>query len=308
MACNIFQHCRWLKMFGSLMVFVVVALVAITGYAMIFIAYWDKLGNEDHHYGIPIVGMFLILAIMMLWSYFATLLQDPGSVPAGWQPTSDPSQDTIRRAGAHPAGAALVQTVPEVEARALPSLFRVRALRIEDGPSLRVGGELVGGKNYKFFLLFLFYTFIISVYSTVVLIPAFMEIFGYDNNDSDDKMNDSEEAFVFLAVVLDIAFAFSVAGFLAMHLTLVLSNTTTIEMYEKKRSSPWRYDLGRRKNFEQVFGETVWHWPLPMHFEDDKELLDVACGLSDGQTAALTTKEHQHDEKCGCKEDKLENA
>ena len=48
-------------MFGSLMVFVVVALVAITGYAMIFIAYWDKLGKEDHHYGIPIVGMFLIL-------------------------------------------------------------------------------------------------------------------------------------------------------------------------------------------------------------------------------------------------------
>lgn len=165
----------------------------------------------------------------------------------------------------------------------------------------------VGGKNYKFFLLFLFYTFIISVYSTVVLIPAFMEIFGYDNNDSDDKMNDSEEAFVFLAVVLDIAFAFSVAGFLAMHLTLVLSNTTTIEMYEKKRSSPWRYDLGRRKNFEQVFGETMWHWPFPMHFEDDKELLDIACGLSDGQTAPLTSKEHQHDEKCSCedKEDKL---
>jgi len=158
----------------------------------------------------------------------------------------------------------------------------------------------VGGKNYKFFLLFLFYTFVVSVYSTVVLIPAFMEIFGYDNNDSDDKMNDSEEAFIFLAVVLDIAFAFSVAGFLAMHLTLVLSNTTTIEMYEKKRSSPWRYDLGRRKNFEQVFGDTVWHWPIPMHFDDDKELLDIACGLSDGQ-ATLTLKgaEHVHDEKCG---------
>jgi hypothetical protein len=34
-------------------------------------------------------------AIMMLWSYFATLLQDPGSVPAGWQPSNDPSQ--VRR-------------------------------------------------------------------------------------------------------------------------------------------------------------------------------------------------------------------
>mmetsp|Transcript_36116 Transcript_36116/g.60883 ORF Transcript_36116/g.60883 Transcript_36116/m.60883 type:complete len:308 (-) Transcript_36116:375-1298(-) len=300
MTCNIFQHCKWLKVFGSLMVFVVTSLVAITAYAMIFIAYWDKLGKEDNHYGIPIVGVFLILAIMMLWSYFATLLQDPGSVPAGWQPSNDPSQDAVRRAGSHPAGARwckrCLKWKPE---RCHHCSVCGRCVLKMDHHCVWVV-NCVGGKNYKFFLLFLFYTFVVSVYSTVVLIPAFMEIFGYDNNDSDDKMNDSEEAFIFLAVVLDIAFAFSVAGFLAMHLTLVLSNTTTIEMYEKKRSSPWRYDLGRRKNFEQVFGDTVWHWPIPMHFDDDKELLDIACGLSDGQ-ATLTLKgaEHVHDEKCG---------
>jgi hypothetical protein len=45
---------------------------------------------------------------------------------------------------------------------------------------------------------------------------------------------------VFISMVLDVAFAFSVFGFLAMHITLVLSNTTTIEMYEKKRLTPWR--------------------------------------------------------------------
>jgi nucleoside recognition membrane protein YjiH len=61
MTCNIFQHCKWLKVFGSLMVFVVTSLVAITAYAMIFISYWDKLGKEDNHYGIPIIGVFLTL-------------------------------------------------------------------------------------------------------------------------------------------------------------------------------------------------------------------------------------------------------
>lgn len=45
---------------------------------------------------------------------------------------------------------------------------------------------------------------------------------------------------MFISTVLDVAFAFSVFGFLAMHITLVLSNTTTIEMYEKKRLTPWR--------------------------------------------------------------------
>jgi hypothetical protein len=45
---------------------------------------------------------------------------------------------------------------------------------------------------------------------------------------------------VFISTVLDVAFGFSVFGFLAMHTTLVLSNTTTIEMHEKKRITPWR--------------------------------------------------------------------
>jgi hypothetical protein len=52
--------------------------------------------------------------------------------------------------------------------------------------------------------------------------------------------------------VLNLAFALSVLGFLIMHISLVAGNTTTIEAYEKKVSARWRYDLGPKKNFEQV--------------------------------------------------------
>jgi hypothetical protein len=126
-------------------------------------------------------------------------------------------------------------------------------------------------------------------------------------------------------MVLDVAFAFSVFGFLAMHITLVLSNTTTIEMYEKKRLTPWRcvvlvphatcvgtgvtlalhvdsesdpkeatevrtltgarrYDKGRRANFTQVFGSWWPYYFIPMHFEEDRHLIDEACGLVDSST------------------------
>jgi hypothetical protein len=135
----------------------------------------------------------------------------------------------------------------------------------------------VGGANYKFFLLFLFYTCATAVFSTMVMLPYVVSVFGYD--DSKHDLTHGEAAAVFIATVFNVAFAFSVAGFLAMHLTLVLSNTTTIEMYEKKRLLPWRYDLGRRKNFEQVFGARIWHWFFPMHFEEDKPLMEAACGL-----------------------------
>eukprot|EP00238_Polyblepharides_amylifera_P008466 CAMPEP_0196593294 /NCGR_PEP_ID=MMETSP1081-20130531/75260_1 /TAXON_ID=36882 /ORGANISM="Pyramimonas amylifera, Strain CCMP720" /LENGTH=141 /DNA_ID=CAMNT_0041917239 /DNA_START=773 /DNA_END=1198 /DNA_ORIENTATION=- len=120
-----------------------------------------------------------------------------------------------------------------------------------------------------------------SVMSVITLMPHFLKIFGYDGDGND--LDAHESTFVFISVVLDGSFAFSVAGFLAMHLTLVGSNTTTIEMYEKKRSSPWRYDKGRRMNFEQVFGQNILHWFVPMHFATDASLLENSCGIGEAE-------------------------
>ena len=62
--------------------------------------------------------------------------------------------------------------------------------------------------------------------------------------------------FTFLSFILDIAFALSVFGFIIMHFGMVSKNVTTIESFEEEersnRNTRWRYDVGRRKNFEQV--------------------------------------------------------
>jgi hypothetical protein len=43
-------------------------------------------------------------------------------------------------------------------------------------------------------------------------------------------------------------------GFIAIHGRMVAKNCTTIEMFEKSRISPWPYDHGWRRNFQEVFG------------------------------------------------------
>jgi palmitoyltransferase len=58
----------------------------------------------------------------------------------------------------------------------------------------------------------------------------------------------------FIAVVINSAFAVSLAGFLIMHSNMLAANCTTIEMYEKERIHPWPYNKGMRRNFEDVFG------------------------------------------------------
>ncbi|CAI5472810.1 unnamed protein product [Closterium sp. Yama58-4] len=134
----------------------------------------------------------------------------------------------------------------------------------------------VGAKNYKQFLLFLFYTFLETAVVAVALLPHFIDFFTTPPSASDDA---TKLATVFLSFVLNIAFAVSLLGFLIMHVSLVLGNTTTIEAFEKRGSHRWRYDLGRRRNFEQVFGMDKRYWLLPMYSPEDLRRMPVLHGL-----------------------------
>lgn len=63
-------------------------------------------------------------------------------------------------------------------------------------------------------------------------------------------------AILFLAFVIDAAFALAIVGFLVMHCRMIARNMTTIEMYEKRRHSTgaWPFDRGAKQNFLEVFG------------------------------------------------------
>ena len=63
-------------------------------------------------------------------------------------------------------------------------------------------------------------------------------------------------AILFLAFVLDAAFALAIIGFLVMHCRMIAKNLTTIEMYEKRRSATrhWPFDKGAKQNYLEVFG------------------------------------------------------
>jgi palmitoyltransferase len=133
----------------------------------------------------------------------------------------------------------------------------------------------VGVYNYKFFLLFLFYTFLATVFDALALLPDFVHYFRGGSADA----HAATVALVFLTVVLDLAFAASLLGFIVMHSNLVSQNMTTIEMYEKKKSIPWRYDYGKQKNFQEVFGADRLFWLLPMHTSTHLNELDAAGGI-----------------------------
>jgi len=160
-------------------------------------------------------------------------------------------------------------------ARRRPSLSCAHPLSQMDHHCVWVA-NCVGVYNYKFFLLFLFYTFLATVFDALALLPDFVHFFRGSGGAS---AHAATVALVFLTVVLDMAFAASLLGFIVMHSNLVSQNMTTIEMYEKKKSIPWRYDFGKQKNFAEVFGSDRLFWLLPMHTSAHLQELDAAAGI-----------------------------
>ncbi|XP_020585250.1 probable protein S-acyltransferase 12 isoform X2 [Phalaenopsis equestris] len=122
----------------------------------------------------------------------------------------------------------------------------------------------------------LFYTFLETVLDSLALLPHFIKFFGEARNHSGSPGN---LAVTFLSFVLNVAFALSLLCFVIMHTSLVLSNTTTIEVYEKKNVVEWKYDLGKRKNFEQVFGSNKLFWFFPMFSKNDLHDVPALHGL-----------------------------
>jgi len=110
----------------------------------------------------------------------------------------------------------------------------------------------------------------------IVLIPSFVNFFKGAKHHSTSP---GSLAVTFLAFVLNLAFALSLLCFVIMHASLLSSNTTSVEVYEKKKGLRWKYDLGRKKNFEQVFGTKKALWLLPLYSKEDVENILALHGL-----------------------------
>ncbi|BGP27810.1 palmitoyltransferase PFA3 [Rhodotorula toruloides] len=157
-----------------------------------------------------------------------------------------------------------------------------------------LGGGCVGWANYKFFLLALWYTGILGIYSSVVLFHELVAFVG----EHDDGFELAPISWA-LAALLGVIFGVAVGCFGLYHLYLACKNRTTIEAMEHPTSlalltpSPSHpsshrtltptqrrrlagaartyniYDLGTRENLRQVFGGRErwcewgcpWGWP-----------------------------------------------
>jgi len=123
----------------------------------------------------------------------------------------------------------------------------------------------VGRGNYKHFYLFLLHLFMVDLFFIISSWKLAMHAVALPLGGS-DSLTSGGRSMIIMTFMIAAALEFAIFGFLAFHTYLILNNMTTIEyMANGSRKSDHithrngalrrhPYDLGRRRNWEAVFG------------------------------------------------------
>jgi len=79
---------------------------------------------------------------------------------------------------------------------------------------------------------------------------------------------------VLVMFLLSLLLLGTLTQFIKFHVKLVLDNYTTIENLEREEDAKSKFDIGRARNWEQVFGANKWLWWLPMHTQASRPVGD----------------------------------
>ncbi|KAF8945332.1 Palmitoyltransferase [Haplosporangium gracile] len=155
----------------------------------------------------------------------------------------------------------------------------------------------VGHFNYGHFLRFITWVTITTGACMVLLLARVWDAIQNENRYMYREDGPTKAQIVFLAVniIVDGGVLVAVGILCIYHLWCLMSNTSTIEVWEqekveamvkkgKLRKAKFPYDVGYLRNYRQILGESVWFWlwPQPMQgsgtefaVTDDKDAATV---------------------------------
>ena len=170
---NVFasKACMFLRALGSVMVLIVLSLIGLTYYTTVVLVYGPLASEADSEssegrFATAVLVVYHALILMVLWSYFACVLTEPGRVRRRLDappPTDERGGHASAQVQQREASSILCKCTAWKPERCHHCSVCGRCVLKMDHHCVWVA-NCVGAYNYKFFLLFLLYTFVATVF------------------------------------------------------------------------------------------------------------------------------------------------
>lgn len=267
-------YCQRLSMF--IPVVFVIGLIGWSYYAFI-IAYGQQV--EDIATRVFISILFHVVLLLFLWSYVMAISTQPAKPPPHFYLTEE-EHSNMRASDRGRDVLHSVSTRVAVQERTTTGAVRYcdicRCIKPDRAHHCAMCmqcvlkmdhhcpwvGNCVGYTNYKYFVLFLFFTCAYTFYITVCCVPYISDVWN-------KRTNNPLNFHVLIMFLISLVFFLTVFGLFSFHVYLTWHNKTTLESsrapcFRGGFADPKHYDMGGSYNFKQVFGKVPSLWIIPL--------------------------------------------
>ena len=247
------------KIHGEFFVTVAVILLLFEAYLFIFLTIPPTSFNN-----IIIDFFYVLIFLMVFWSYVIVIKTPAGSIPLYWGFYIGDDDEKRKRY-------CLICNAFKPERSKHCSICNTCVLNMDHHcPWVN---NCIGFFNRKYFMQFIFYLEILFIYHFI-----FSSFYLY--NEFKIVINTKKTNYLgFVIIIINyiptVVITFLFGKFVAYHIKLVLTNSSTIESLDTENKDKYKkFCLSPKENFEQVFGKNKFYWFLPVNIEQAKPVGD----------------------------------
>mmetsp|Transcript_126577 Transcript_126577/g.357987 ORF Transcript_126577/g.357987 Transcript_126577/m.357987 type:complete len:331 (-) Transcript_126577:130-1122(-) len=229
---------------------------------------------------VPFMVLFNTFWGLAMLSYFQARTSDPGAIPERWydfvRSVGDALPIVPSRHAWQPGRATYCEkcSMPRPERAHHCLTCDICVLRMDHHcPWIN---NCVGFYNRKFFIQLLSYVYLSLIFVVVFtcVSPFFFLVWFVMHNPTASIPKLISCVVISMSTIVALLLIGTLTNFIRFHMKLVFENYTTIENLEREEGAKSKFDIGRRRNWEQVFGSNAWMWWLPMHTQVSRPIGD----------------------------------
>eukprot|EP00747_Dinoflagellata_sp_TGD_P066271 gnl/TRDRNA2_/TRDRNA2_154729_c0_seq4.p1 gnl/TRDRNA2_/TRDRNA2_154729_c0~~gnl/TRDRNA2_/TRDRNA2_154729_c0_seq4.p1 ORF type:complete len:302 (-),score=51.46 gnl/TRDRNA2_/TRDRNA2_154729_c0_seq4:771-1676(-) len=252
------------RIYGMGFIVIVLMLISTLHSTYVFLVWGPRLWSAD---AVIVLLIYHVLFFHLMAAFYQCIMTDPGIVPPNWGFYM--GDETKRRRYCK------MCNVWKPDRTHHCSICNRCILNMDHHcPWIN---NCVGFYNRKLFMQLLGYAYLSLITIITTTIPELCRrTFGLAK--FTDFMNNTRycitSALISVVWCLALLLACTLTNFIKFHVKLVLENYTTIENLEREEDAKSKFDIGRRRNWEQVFGASWWLWWLPLHTQASRPVGD----------------------------------